>query len=136
MSFREREEREKRDHRSSYIGIRNGFGKGWGAEAKFENIIVGRRDVLSRHKGAEEGRRLQEVGRGRSVHFIGRYFHGVGTRARGQRHECLMERVGSVGSSGVASLSDISRDNVARRSNKRFTPMEAPLERGKDRANK
>lgn len=54
MSFRE--EREKRDHRSSYIGIRNGFGKG--AEAKFENIIVGRRDVLSRHKGAEEGRRL------------------------------------------------------------------------------
>lgn len=52
MSFREREGREKRDHRSSYIGIRNGFV--WGVEAKFENIIVGRRDVLSRHKGAEE----------------------------------------------------------------------------------
>lgn len=66
------------------------------------------------------------------MHFIGRYFHGVGTRARGQRHECLMERVGSVGSSGVASLSDISRDNVARRSNKRFAPMEAPMEREKD----
>lgn len=49
MSFREG--REKRDHRSSYIGIRNGFGKG--AEAKFENIIVGRRHVLSRHKGAK-----------------------------------------------------------------------------------
>lgn len=96
-------------------------------EAKFGNIIVGRRDVLSRTKGVDEGWKG-----GGSVHFIGRYFHGVGTRARGQRHECLMERVGSVGSSGVASLSDISRDNVARRSNKRFAPMEAPMEREKD----
>lgn len=105
-----------------------------GAEADFENIIVGRRDVLSRHKRG--GTRVEGWRRGRSVHFIGRYFHGVGTRARGQRHECLMERVGSVGSSGVASLSDISRDNVARRSNKRFAPMEAPVEREKDGANK
>lgn len=76
MSFREREGREKRDHRSSYIGIRNGFGKGWGAEAKFENIIVGRRDVLSRHKGVEEGRRLQEVGGGGQCILSGDIFSG------------------------------------------------------------
>lgn len=49
-------------------------------------------------------------------------------RACGRQHECLMERVGSLGSTRESSLSlslsssfsppDITRDNVTRRSNK------------------
>ena len=82
-----------------------------GVEANSRHISVGWRCRIV-HKRAPLGRREQsEVSA-----FYRAYFHGAATRARGQQHECLMERVRSLGSSRVASLSNISHDNVTRRS--------------------
>lgn len=56
MSFREREGREKRDHRSSYIGIRNGFGKGWGRKLSLKILSLA---GATSYRGTKGWRRVE-----------------------------------------------------------------------------